>query len=204
MIKITGLNLSFSENKIFNNHNFHIKEGDKLLLYKESGAGKTTLLKLIQGLKIPDSGTIVVDNLKLNKKNLEEIRKKIFYLDQDVSLPELPIKELIQTINGYKSNKDSKINLQEFNNYLKEFRLKDNTITKCIEELSGGERQRVGIIIGLLLNRPIWLLDEPTSALDKNLKEKVVNIITSLPQRTVIVISHDTEWHNLKKINWEV
>lgn len=204
MIRINGLNLSFSGNKIFQDQNFLINQGDKLLLYKESGAGKTTLLKLIQGLKTPDSGTIVIDNLELNKKNLEEIRKKIFYLDQDVSLPELPVIELLHTINGYKSNKNSNIDVDKFKKYLKEFRLKSDTLEKNIDEISGGERQRIGIIIGLLLDRPIWLLDEPTSALDKRLKEKIVNLITSLPKRTVLVISHDAEWHDLKTINWEV
>lgn len=204
MIKIRDLNLSFANNTIFRNHNFNILKGEKKLLYKESGAGKTTLLRVIQGLAIPDSGFIEVDNLYLNSKTLSEIRNRIFYLDQDVSLPELKIPNLLQTINQYKFNKERDISLENFKEYCEILKLNKGTIEKNINELSGGERQRVGLIIGFLLKKPIWLLDEPTSALDKNLKTKISDMIMSLENTTLLVISHDDVWMELNKLSWEV
>lgn len=204
MIAIKELNLSFSKNIIFNNQNFSISKGDKLLLLKESGAGKTTLFKLLLGLLKPDSGSFYISDTLLNSKNIHDIRSKLFYLDQDVSLPELPIKDLIHTINNYKLNKNCFISMKRFKEYCDLFKLKKDTLDKNISELSGGERQRVGLIIGFLQNKPIWLLDEPTSALDSDLKVMVSNMIQDLKETTVLVISHDDIWNKLNKLTWEV
>lgn len=204
MIAIKDLNLRFSNNDIFKNQNFTISRGDKLLLLKESGAGKTTLFKLIQGLIKPDSGDFYINNIRLNCKNIHAVRASIFYLDQDVSLPELPIIDLIHTINSYKLNKNCFIDIKNFKEYCDLFKLKKDTLDKNISELSGGERQRIGLIIGFLQNKPIWLLDEPTSALDSDLKDLVSNMIQELKETTILVISHDDIWNKLNKLSWEV
>ena len=68
-----------------------------------------------------------------------------------------------------------------------------------IKDLSGGERQRVGLLIGFLLDRPVWLLDEPTSALDDAMKRKVSKFILG-QDKTIVIISHDDVWKQHKEI----
>lgn len=201
MISWYKSNLKFNEKVIFNNLNLTIGRNEKVLLSSKSGSGKTTLMKTAIGLSKLDSGKITIDGSVLTPENLNDIRKKIFYLDQDVSLPELTLSTLLEEIFSYKLNKGVIYSKKKLLEHLKTFELHEEILNKNIKELSGGERQRVGIIIGLLLNRPIWLLDEPTSALDKKLKEKVKDTILSLPI-TAIVISHDSCWNTLKALNW--
>ncbi len=140
-----------------------------------------------------------VDGLLLKHNNINEIREKIFYLDQDVSLPELKIIDMLESLFQYKFNRKKSFNMTLIKELLKEFELKEDILNNNVSELSGGERQRLGIIVGLLLDRPIWLLDEPTSALDHKLKNKVVKNIIKL-SHTIIVISHDKCWQDMDKI----
>lgn len=194
-------NLSFKNKDLFKNLNIKINKNEKVILNSKSGSGKTTLLKTAIGLSTLDRGKITIDNIELKPENINDIRKKIFYLDQDVSLPEIILNELFEEIFSYKLNKGLIYNKKTLLIHLESFELNEEILNKNIKELSGGERQRVGIIIGLLLNRPIWLLDEPTSALDKKLKEKVKETVLKLPI-TALIISHDSCWNSLKTLNW--
>jgi ABC-type lipoprotein export system ATPase subunit len=63
-----------------------------------------------------------------------------------------------------------------------------------IASLSGGEKQRVAILSDLLLDRPILLLDEASSALDAKSKQRVVEVMREMKDRTILSVSHDTEW----------
>ena len=62
--------------------------------------------------------------------------------------------------------------------------------------ISGGQLQRIGIARALYLNPSLLILDEPTSSLDKENEEKIINSLFSLPNLTIILISH-----NLKILN---
>ncbi|QEN05404.1 ATP-binding cassette domain-containing protein [Thiospirochaeta perfilievii] len=197
MIRWEMANLSFDNKKVFDNLNFDVNPGDKILINNKSGSGKTTLLKTALGLITLDSGLIFINNRKVLSSNINQIRRDIFYLDQDVNLPELDVNTLLNEIFSYKENRKKILDRDKLKTLLIEFSLSESIVDKNIKELSGGERQRIGLIIGLLLERPIWLLDEPTSALDKELKELVVNKILSL-NITAIVVSHDSCWSRLE------
>lgn len=201
MIIWKEIDLSFKDKTIFKNFSLTINTGEKVLLSSKSGSGKTTLLRTALGLIPPDSGNITINKTTLNPGTVESIRGKIFYLNQDVTLADNIVYDGIKEIFNYKANKKKYLSKKKLCNYLKEFYLDRDILDKKSKELSGGERQRVGLIIGLLLNRPIWLLDEPTSALDKKLKEKVKKIIMNL-NKTIVIISHDSCWSDLKKIDW--
>ncbi|MGL1890487.1 MAG: ATP-binding cassette domain-containing protein [Spirochaetaceae bacterium] len=200
MIKWHNLNHRFDDKIIYDNFNLEVKTGEKILIKGNSGCGKSTLFKVALGLLVPDSGTIIANNLELNPQSITEIRKQIFYLDQDVNLPNIEVSEILKQILDYKNNKltySENIVLEMF----EEFRLEKDILYKNVKDLSGGERQRIGIIIGLLLDRPIWLLDEPTSALDTELKEKVFKKLTE-KTITMLVTSHDGCWNGLKQYKW--
>lgn len=200
MIKLKDVNLSFGDKKILNNLNINIKPGDKVLLNQKSGYGKTTLIKSLMGFNMLDSGEITVNHKIVNHSNIDKIRQEIFYLDQDITLPEQKTNELIFEILEYRGNKNKDINY-DIDALLNEFHLNQDILNKNIKELSGGERQRVGLIIGIILNRPIWLLDEPTSALDKELKDVVKDRINKM-DITALIISHDPCWTGLPTMAW--
>ncbi len=201
MVKWENLSLSFNNKELFKGLNLEVKSGDKLLIKGNSGCGKSTLFKIALGFIKPHTGSVAVNNLALTTQNILKIRQEVFYLDQDVNLPHHSVKNVIEEIALYKGNKSVTINQSLIMDLLKEFNLEKEIYYKNIKDISRGERQRIGLIIGLLLNRPIWLLDEPTSALDLGLKEKVYNILSN-KNITLLVTSHDQCWEGLKQYNW--
>ena len=80
MIKVREINKTFSNKNILNNISFDISNGDSVAIIGQSGTGKSVLLKHLNGLLIPDSGHVSVDNVLINNvpyNELQTIRKKM-------------------------------------------------------------------------------------------------------------------------------
>lgn len=196
MIRWINADLTLGDKQIFINKDLYVSPMSKLLLRDKSGSGKTTLLKTALGLVQLDSGEIHINGKQVTASNIDRIRADIFYIDQDVTLPELQVELLINEIFSYKANKDKYYSTEDLTELLDLFQLKNKILNNNIRELSGGERQRIALIIGLLLKKPIWFLDEPTSAMDSELRKIVVDKIL-LQSITAIVVSHDSCWNIL-------
>ncbi len=102
----------------------------------------------------------------------------------------------------WESNFDRELCQEEINRQLTFLELSPGILQKRTGELSGGERQRIGLLIGFLRDRPIWLLDEPTSALDDAMKKKIANHILSL-EKTMVIISDDHCWQDHSTVRIE-
>ena len=190
MINFKNISLKFNDKIILNNFNLIVNAGEKILISGVSGKGKTTLLKLLLGFSTPNSGSILVDNLKLNEQTINIIRNKIGYMPQSTPFLNVEVEKLIHTIFNYKENLKTKLDMSILTQTLKEFNLDSNILSKNINQLSGGEKQRLAFVIIILLDRKIWILDEITSSLDQDMKEKVINYILNT-NKTVILVSHD-------------
>ena len=93
-IILKNINFSYNENKkVLKNLSLEIKKGDFIGIIGLSGAGKSTLADVIMGLLPPDSGEIIVDNTKLNKKNYQKFRRMIGYVPQQVNVIDKSFKE---------------------------------------------------------------------------------------------------------------
>ena len=66
MIKISNLSKSFSGQIVLNHLNLDIQKGEVVALIGSSGAGKSTFLRSLNYLETPDSGTIQIDNFKVD------------------------------------------------------------------------------------------------------------------------------------------
>ena len=186
--------MAFDGRKILNDLSFEVKRGEKVVVLAKSGSGKSSLFSLVLGFVEPDEGKVFFDGRMIDEKIVWEVRKKIAYVDQDVSLGGGKILDLLDLVAKLKTN----IHLDGFREQLREllqyFELDKEVIKKDIEDLSGGERQRLAIIIAVLLQRDVFLLDEVTSALDKQLKKKVADFFIARKDWTCLVISHDPVW----------
>ncbi|MCK4377849.1 MAG: ATP-binding cassette domain-containing protein [Deltaproteobacteria bacterium] len=194
MITFDHIHLAFDGRKILNDLSFEVKRGEKVVVLAKSGSGKSSLFSLVLGFVEPDEGKVFFDGRMIDEKIVWEVRKKIAYVDQDVSLGGGKILDLLDLVAKLKTN----IHLDGFREQLREllqyFELDKEVIKKDIEDLSGGERQRLAIIIAVLLQRDVFLLDEVTSALDKQLKKKVADFFIARKDWTCLVISHDPVW----------
>ncbi|QZY55978.1 ABC transporter ATP-binding protein [Crassaminicella profunda] len=204
MIEFKSIYLSFDEKKVFENFNMQVKKGEKVLLSAPSGSGKSSLFKLLLGFLRPKEGEIFFSGKRLQKSNLPFFRSHIGYVSQDVDFRNTVVWDLLVEIFSYKQNRQVEMNRGKVLALMEYFGLSKSLMEKEVNQLSGGERQRLGLIICILLDRPVWLLDEVTSGLDTDMKEKVVEYVLK-QDRTVLIISHDKIWrknHHVRIEEW--
>jgi putative ABC transport system ATP-binding protein len=191
MIKLESVSLSHNHKEIFSDLNLLVKTDEKVLIQGKSGIGKTSLFKILLGFEPISKGLVTFNGLKINKANIKDIRQQIFYLSQDIDLKPEKVSLLLEEIFFY--NREQNLPEKKLNDLLAYLDLTHNILEQNVKNLSGGERQRIGLLIGFLLDRPVWLLDEPTSALDDNMKTKIAQYILG-QDKTIVIISHDDVW----------
>jgi len=197
MIKVREINKSFSGKNILNNISFDISNGDSVAIIGQSGTGKSVLLKHLNGLLIPDSGNISIDNILLNNvsyNELQSIRKKMAMVFQFGALFDsmtiedniiLAIKSLTTLSDKNIPNRiDKSLDLVELND------VKD----LMPSEISGGMKKRVGIARAIAINPEYILYDEPTTGLDPITTDRINQLIKKVSEKkkvTSIVVTHD-------------
>lgn len=194
MIQIQDLSITFKQEQIYKDFSLSVAKGEKLAVTGESGKGKSTLLNLLAGF-IPDfSGRVQVDGLDMNAKNICEIRKSISWLPQETALKLMSVKDLFYTPFHFSRNKDNFPSQKEVSDIFAAFDLDEALMKKKVKQISGGQKQRIILAACVLQKKAIMLLDEPSSALDKRIKKKVSDYILSLPDVTIIAVTHDEYW----------
>ncbi|RSD36084.1 MAG: putative ABC transport system ATP-binding protein, partial [Methanohalophilus sp.] len=193
IIEYRDLSIIHSHQKVLENFNLIIKEGEKVLIRGKSGTGKSTLFLCLLGLMYPSGGNVYFDNLPVNGNSVSVVRTKIAYVPQDVDVGRDSVNEFFDTIFSYNAVGFTP-DFEKIQRLLEWFELDDSILKKEFKSLSGGEKQRIILILSLLLERNVFLLDEPTSSLDSSLKSKVVDYFVNDPSLTVVVISHDPQW----------
>jgi putative ABC transport system ATP-binding protein len=193
IIEYRDLSIIHSHQKVVENFNLTIKEGEKVLIRGKSGTGKSTLFLCLLGLMRPSGGDVYFDNLPVNGNSVSVVRTKVAYVPQDVDVGRDSVNEFFDTIFSYNAVGFTP-SFEKIQRLLEWFELDASILKKEFKSLSGGEKQRIVLILSLLLERNVFLLDEPTSSLDSSLKSKVVDYFVNDPSLTVIVISHDPQW----------
>jgi ABC-2 type transport system ATP-binding protein len=160
LISIDHLNYSIPYGqKILEDINFSLSEGQFLGILGRNGVGKTTLMDLLLGARPKTSGSILVldeDPMSLDRKNMTGI----CFLSQDISLKgNLTIDEFLK----FYSSLYPKYSLKEETNLLEYFSL--NRLDK-VGSLSTGQQKKVQIVAGLSAMPEILLIDEITAVLD--------------------------------------
>jgi phospholipid/cholesterol/gamma-HCH transport system ATP-binding protein len=198
VIEINNLKKSFDERVVLNNISLNLYRGENLVVLGRSGTGKSVLIKCIVGLMQPDSGDIWVlgkNTPKLNKNELNEIRRKIGFSFQGSALYDsMTVKENLEF--------PLKRNLEIFDQDELDDRvikaLQDVGLERALHqypsELSGGMQKRIGIARTLILKPEIMLYDEPTSGLDPVTSEEINNLILEVQEKyntSSIIITHD-------------
>ena len=202
-IEYRNINLKFQNRILFEDFNLSIEAGEKVLLSAQSGSGKTTLIKMLMGFVRPDAGEITVDGLVLSPRTVNAVRKKITYVSQDADLPKGLVSEVFKEVFAYHANRHLGYDQVMLQDWLAKFLLPPDTSGKQIDDLSGGERQRLAMIMGLMLDRDIFVFDEVTTGLDARLKEMALKQILSI-DKTMLIISHDEVFKDtaIREVNW--
>ncbi len=189
MIKAENITLKFNDKVLYKDLSFHIKAKENVCLKGASGIGKSTLFKILLGYQTVETGKIWIDDLLLNKKNVNDIRQKIIWVPQKFNMSIQNGEELIELL-------QLKSHISKIREFMQRLNLEKQLLYHPFQELSEGEKQRLVTVICLCFERPILLLDEPTSALNENLIQILIDIIHKETDKTIFSISHNKIWLN--------
>ncbi|MFW5488292.1 MAG: ABC transporter ATP-binding protein [Desulfovibrio sp.] len=184
---------NYGEVEALSNVDLIAKEGEFFTLLGPSGCGKTTLLRIIAGLELEDSGSVIVSKRRVN--GLPANERPVNTVFQSYALfPHLTIFENVAF--GLRSRKvDSRKITNKVDKALDMVRMSDFA-SRLPEQLSGGQRQRVALARALVNEPEILLLDEPMSALDAKLRHELQTELRQLQQdlgTTFILVTHDQD-----------
>lgn len=185
-LKVINMSKSFKQKKAVNNVDFELDKGVHGLL-GANGSGKTTLIRMLCGLMPMDQGNLLYDGIDV-LSDYCNYASKIGYMPQHFGYyPNYTVYEFLNYM-GVLKLLNEKERKQKVNELIKSLNLMDQR-NKKMKHLSGGMLKRVGIAQALLNNPEILILDEPTAGLDP--KERIVfrNLIASLSQHCIIILS---------------
>lgn len=197
-IKIRDLHKSFGKKHVLNGVDLDLYKGESLVVIGGSGTGKSVLIKCIQGLLIPDSGSIEIDDIEIANENpdvIDSMHSKMGMLFQGGALfDSLTVWEnvafdLIQN-RGF-SKKEAKIVAIKV---LHQVGLTEDIADLYPSELSGGMQKRVGLARAVITRPEIIFFDEPTTGLDPIMADVINDLIIESAKdlgATTLTITHD-------------
>jgi osmoprotectant transport system ATP-binding protein len=196
VITFDGVVKRYGDQVAVDHLSLEIKSGETVILVGPSGCGKTTSLKMINRLIEPTSGTISIDDRDTRTYDVNDLRRSIGYVIQQVGLfPHQTVAENIATVPrllGW-SKERTRARVAEL---IELIALPPDYAKRLPSELSGGERQRVGVARALGADPNILLMDEPFGAIDPIARERLQNELLrlqSVVRKTIVFVTHDID-----------
>jgi ATP-binding cassette, subfamily B, multidrug efflux pump len=173
---------------------FDIPAGQRLAIVGRTASGKSTIADLMLRMYDPNSGRITIDGEDLRNQDLDNLRKRIGYVPQDVFL-------FSDSIHGNISFGKTTASRQEVEAYAGYAAVKedimglphgfDTLVGERGVTLSGGQKQRVSIARALLKDPDILILDDCLSAVDTRTEQQILNYFqNNLKNKTIVLITH--------------
>ena len=201
--KLSFQNIKFEyvkKKKLFNEFNLTIKKNEKIAIVGKSGSGKTTLLNLIIGFLKPMSGKVYLNNKILSSKDIFDWQQIIAYMPQKTCLTDDTVLNNIRLDSKIKIDHKKLFKCLKDSELIKDIKSNNISLQKKVGEdginLSEGQRQRLSLARALYHDRQVLILDEATSSLDKDNERKILNTISKLKEKTIIIVTHNLK--NLK------
>ena len=204
-IKIKNISKKYDKNKtikVLNDISFKFESGNIYSIVGPSGSGKSTMLNLLSLIDTPTSGSIEINNNKINFQNKTEnddIRSKkigIIYQDKNL-LSDFTAIENVYLPNLLLSN-DQISSINAAKKIIKNVGL-SSRLNHFPSELSGGENQRIAIARALINSPEILLADEPTGSLDFENAKQIFKLLLNLKNnnRIIIFATHNRYFANM-------
>jgi ABC-2 type transport system ATP-binding protein len=185
-LKINTLSKSYGSQKAIETISFEVNKGEVVGFIGPNGSGKSTTMKCICGILPPDSGTVEVSGIDVQKDNLA-VKKIIGYLPEHNPLyQEMYVKEYLLHIAHYYL--EGKLCRKRVDDIILDTGLGSESHKK-IGQLSKGYKQRVGLAQSLIHNPEVLILDEPTTGLDPNQIVEIRNLISEFSKNKTVLLS---------------
>ncbi|MFD0679114.1 MULTISPECIES: ABC transporter ATP-binding protein [unclassified Paenibacillus] len=185
----------YREKQAVNGINLSIEAGEAVAYVGPNGAGKSTTIKMLSGILVPTSGSVMVDGVVPHKQRTDNARKIGAVFGQRTQLWfDLPIIESFALLKDIYEIPEAvyRFNMGRFTELLS----LDEFLHLPTRKLSLGQRMRADLAAALLHDPQIVYLDEPTIGLDIAVKVKIREFIKQINREhgtTIILTTHDLE-----------
>lgn len=196
-LQANDIRVRFGKNTVLAGVDVTVRRGEWVALLGCNGSGKTTLMRVLAGLLRPDSGDVLLNDVRLDSLSRREIARRLALLPQSTSLvPGLTVRQLVRQgryaargpLGMLGDTDDAQVREAMVATGVRE--LADTPL----ERLSGGQRQRARLALALAQDAPVLLLDEPTTYLDVRHQIEVMELVRDLQRErelTVVSVLHD-------------
>ena len=192
-VQMEHINKTFDGFRASNDVSFGVEKGQLAALLGPSGSGKTTILRMIAGLDKPDSGDIMINDMRVN--DLPGSKRGIGFVFQNYALFRyMTVADNIAF--GLEVQKKSKKAIRSRVEELLELISMQDLGKRYPHQLSGGQRQRVAFARALAPNPQLLLLDEPFAAIDAKVRRELRTWLKEMISRvgiTSLFVTHDQE-----------
>lgn len=182
---------SYNKNKIIENLNLTIRQGERLILLGASGCGKSTTLRLIAGLEDITAGSLYMNGQRVN--DVPSGERNVSMVFQNYALfPHMTVADNI--VYGLKVQKLPPAQIRQRLQSALDMLELNGLENRKPRDLSGGQRQRVAVARAIVKRSDVLLLDEPLSNLDAQLRGHARKELVKIHQtyhQTFIYVTHD-------------
>ena len=197
LLKLTNVSFRHGDNLTLRDLNLEIKDlrrpgltqGQVIGLLGPSGVGKTTLFRILAGLDVPDSGSVLVE-----EEQVPVQRGMVGVVAQNYPLFAHRTVRGNLHVAGKQAGLSSTRIQEKADEVLRRFGIEEHA-RKYPSQLSGGQRQRVAIAQQFMCSEHFLLMDEPFSGLDLIAQERVMGFIQEMAAsdelKTFILVTHD-------------
>lgn len=198
IIEINHIEFSYQEEAApaLKDVNFSINKGEWIAIVGHNGSGKSTLAKAINGLHLPQKGTVSVGGMELSEESVWDIRRMVGMVFQNPDNQFVGATVEDDVAFGLENQGIERSEMQRrVQDALEKVKMQDFS-TREPARLSGGQKQRVAIAGVVALRPDIIILDEATSMLDPEGRDDVIATIHKIKEEsdlTVISITHDID-----------
>ena len=195
MVKMENVCAGYSGEEILHDINLEFGAGQVTVIVGPNGCGKSTLLKTIVRLQEHSEGTILIDEIPIEKYESAQLAQRVSYLPQNKRTPDIGVFRMV--LHGRFAYLNYPRRYREEDYEVAHRALKwvgmENFAHKNVNELSGGNQQNVYIAMILAQDTNTILLDEPTNYLDIAHQLKMMKLARGLADsgKAVVIVLHD-------------
>lgn len=190
-----SLKAGLGSHDLLHDISFEVSSGDRVAIVGPSGAGKTMLLQLLNRLRDPSRGAILLNGRDLRQIPVRQLRQRVMVVAQETSLLGMTVQDALTyplKLRGLAEQTQQ----QRISRWMELLNIPTAWLDRTEGQLSVGQRQLVAIARGLVTEPEIIALDEPTSALDagrSSLLSDVLKTASHIDGMTTLMVNHQLE-----------